>query len=92
LPRPNSTRCQNRGEFSPLSPPAASPCLRLSRGRLSLADFPCFEAITGNFFKKRAINRRISGHRRREVDFRRVNSMACRRKINFPVIRDNRAF
>jgi hypothetical protein len=59
---------------------------------LGLADFPCFDAITGNFFKKWANNRGFSGALRRNADFPRVISMACAKKFHFPVLHDNRAF
>jgi hypothetical protein len=53
---------------------------------------PCYGPLTGNFFKKRADNRGFSGRRRQSSEFSHANSMSYNAKINFPVIRDNRAF
>jgi hypothetical protein len=53
---------------------------------------PCFGPLTGNFFKKRADNRGFSGHRLKGLYFCLAISKTCNAKINFPVIRDNRAF
>ena len=73
---PNPTACQNRGEFPPLQDSAVAPGLRPSRGRLGLADFPCYDAITGNFSKKRPKNRRFCPAGRRARSFSDQFSMA----------------
>ena len=54
--------------------------------------FPCYGPLTGNFSQKRVNNRGFWNRRRRQVDFPCLISIACNGKINFPVIRNNRAF